>query len=244
MPKLMRQRGAQYRGGVRRFRWLILGIVGLVAVSGCSSASNSAELPPDKGSPASSSTTLETASDEVTDNSPSSGGEPQDQSEDSVPRGDPPKPYGQVSAFQEEILADDVVTFEEYERAAFAATDCMKAAGVDVRGPFLESEAYLLGYFLYLRGEIDKSKLYGWAIAAPTEEAAAAADVIRESCRAEYFHHVDALYRYLNQATVEEIDAYYEELVACLKRAGVDVGDGSRAVLDDLAPRHFNTGCG
>ena len=46
-----------------------------------------------------------------------------------------------LPAFQARIVADGEVTFAEYEEAVLATVGCLRAAGADVAGPYLKSDA-------------------------------------------------------------------------------------------------------
>ncbi len=61
------------------------------------------------------------------------------------------------SSFQNEILADGVVEFVEYERAVFAMLACLRDTGLEVWGPTLESDGFTYSYLyrgLDLSGEL------------------------------------------------------------------------------------------
>ncbi len=150
---------------------------------------------------------------------------------------------GETSAFQDAILADGMVTFQEYEEAIYATSDCIASAGIDIEGPFLEANDVDHGVFHYHQGTRDKSRFYTWIVSSPTSEGLDAAIEVHDRCRVEYLEAVEWLYSHLNRRTVVEVEEYYRQLQMCLESNGVDVGDGSREAIDDAATASFATGC-
>ncbi|HHQ49614.1 MAG TPA: hypothetical protein ENK19_12125 [Acidobacteria bacterium] len=160
-----------------------------------------------------------------------------------VPDRSPPRLQDDLPEFQARIVADGEVSFAEYEEAVLATVRCLRARGVEVIGPYLESEAGRYGRPVFTVGPRDPSRFYLWSLTSPTEEGIEDAERQNAACRAEYLDAVEVLYTWLNEPSEEEWADWYRRLEACLKANGVEVPAGDRSTLSSFAVEHRDLGC-
>ncbi len=145
--------------------------------------------------------------------------------------------------YQSGILADGEVTFAEYEQAVLATVECLRDRGVEVVGPYRESDAGRYGGSLFVIGPRDLSRFYLWDLRSPTLEGIEEAEAANEECRREYFDWVEIVYADSNEPTQAEWADWYRRLQTCLEANGVEVPADDPTTLNLLATEHRTLGC-
>lgn len=118
-----------------------------------------------------------------------------------------------ADGFQEEILADDVVTPAEYERAVYATMSCVEEHGWAVDDPEVGLDGYTLTFAVV------------WSTAAdPHAEDALSAKAAQDfdTCALEYLDRVEAAFARAQVPTGIDRRLAEESLVKCLAAAGVE----------------------
>lgn len=133
---------------------------------------------------------------------------------------DPHALPGADRALQAAILADGVVTFDEYERAVLATMTCMEDRGLDVEGPH-RSERRCVPFVDFAFGG--------------AEADLAEADAIQEACALDHVSAVADTYAYQDRPSSEELTRQQELVVECLGRIGIAVGDDAGPERVDAA---------
>lgn len=148
------------------------------------------------------------------------GGRPHDQKEASSLAAERAKT---TSEFQKPMLADGVVTYAEYERAALAEIDCIKKAlpGVRVDGPHAtQGDHPILEYTLEVVGDV------------PVDEETRFEES-QAKCHRTYLSDVGSVWAIEDVPSEEERKALLVDLGACLSRAGLDLPE--KTELDDIS---------
>jgi hypothetical protein len=121
----------------------------------------------------------------------------------------------EMSPFQAAILADGVVTSGEYEKAVFAAVECLRAKGLLVHEPRWEDGDRRISY------EIESS----FSVNATQEEQEAIRDAVNDAsfdCSSEYEAFVAEKWQNQEIPNEDERLQLTGGFVACLADAGID----------------------
>ncbi|MCL4241150.1 MAG: hypothetical protein KJ048_07325 [Dehalococcoidia bacterium] len=111
-----------------------------------------------------------------------------------------------ASEYQREILADGVVTFEEYETSVLATVTCLRESGLEIRtGPELDASGRRYTYSYTGGGDAGRQSELFWG------------------CYREYGDKVDTAWAYQTTPTEQERQAQRRFLTACLQDRGVAV---------------------
>jgi hypothetical protein len=145
-----------------------------------------------------------------------------------------PGPDEGGSALRDEIFADFEVAFDEYERAATAAVDCMRRQGFDVEGP----SRYPDGAHAVIVPGVDPTNVLTWAAVNPSDE-----DRWLEvggTCYAQWLYHVEAVWDLQNAPSEREVQEWLKRAWACGEENGLDL---SEPPTIDEALEAVNLGC-
>lgn len=120
----------------------------------------------------------------------------------------------QVSSYQQEILADGVVSAAEYEGAVLATKACIeeRAPSIEVSAPEPRMDGITFGISM------------GWNAGGDAARDAGLAEQAQDSynaCAGEFHEGVEQVYYQQNLPSEEERLQILTELVACLRDAGV-----------------------
>jgi len=130
------------------------------------------------------------------------------------------------SEFESGLLADGHVDFAEYTQAYDAAVSCMKASGLDVDGPHLDSGGRFYNY----------SVSYDVAVNLPEDQVAAQdteVDKIMVNCDQEFLDHIEVQWTADSQPTSAQVESAKDEFERCLRQAEV-TGLVDSPTLDEL----------
>lgn len=111
--------------------------------------------------------------------------------------------YPQATEFQQEILADGAVTFDEYERATLAAADCFTGAGIEFTGPELQPDGFTLNFAFSTEGFSERAM---------------------DSCSEEWVGAVSRVWTEQHVPSESERPQVTRQFAECLEAAGVDLG--------------------
>jgi hypothetical protein len=129
-----------------------------------------------------------------------------------------------ASQFQQDILADGVVTIAELETAVRAKVACEVESGVAVSDFSFDPDGG--GYGMSVT----------WGAQPPTDSELASRDAIEERCMTEYSIVVEAVFGFQRQPTPLELAEKTERVAECMRQYGVDVPEGQTlAELGDVA---------
>lgn len=123
-------------------------------------------------------------------------------------------------ALQQEVFADGVVTFAEYERAMTAAIQCMRDEGFNVEGPLRYPE----GGFAVEAGVDPRIRLELFARDVPDDPDDRFGQV-HERCVAQWSYAIEQVWFRQNRPTEEEIRAWLERAWACRREKGLSISN-------------------
>lgn len=122
-------------------------------------------------------------------------------------------------ALEVEVFADGVVTFDEYERAVYAAIECMRAEGFVIEGPHRYPDAL----FVTVGPGWDPSLLFTFA----------ARDVddddrwteVSDRCQAQWSYRIEQVWLEQNAPSEAEVQAWLDRAWTCLRERGAQLSD-------------------
>lgn len=153
------------------------------------------------------------------------------------PLPDDPGPDTGGPALQREVFADGRVTFNEYERAMFAAIECMRDEGFNVEGPL----RYPDGPLLLAPGIDPRHRLTLLARGVPPDPDDRFGGV-NARCLAQWSYAIEQAYLRQFAPTPDEVRAWLERAWECLEEKGLPLSsppteqDATLSVLQGCRP--------
>lgn len=139
-------------------------------------------------------------------------------------------------ALQEDIFADGMITFAEYERAVTAGIQCMRDEGFDVEGPL----RYPAGYLLIAPGFDPRDRLTLRGINTEQADGLDRFGLANERCQAQWYYAVERLWDEQIEPTEDEIRAWLERAWGCAAEGGMPL---SQPPTEDEAIAAVRAGC-
>ncbi|MEX2323525.1 MAG: hypothetical protein WEA29_07115 [Acidimicrobiia bacterium] len=139
-------------------------------------------------------------------------------------------------ALKDEVFADGMVTFDEYERAMNAYAQCVRDEGFEVDGPFVQSPQ--VGYALS-PGEDPRNLLIVSFPGIDSEPKRARNSEVDLRCQEQWSFAIETVWREQNAATGAELEAWLERAWECARQRGTLLSDPP--TLDE-AMRSANAG--
>ncbi len=120
-------------------------------------------------------------------------------------------PIDELSDYQRVAFEDGEIDFEEYEEALFSHLDCLRAEGIRVYDPVLETEV----------------NAYSYVTDDPLPEEGIDLEAVMTSCEEEYLSEIEFGWAVANAPDPAEREAFYASVAACLREQGLTVADSS-----------------
>lgn len=119
-------------------------------------------------------------------------------------------------ALQDEVFADDVVTFAEYERAVAAYAQCLRDEGFELLGPY-EGGQFSPGF--------DPRMFLSVSVRIPDDAAEARFDEVGSRCQMQWSYHIELVWEAQNAPSEEAVQEWLEQAWTCGRDRGVEVSD-------------------
>lgn len=123
-------------------------------------------------------------------------------------------------ALQDEVFADGIVTFAEYERAMTARVECLRAEGYDVEGPL----AYPDGGLSLAPGDDPRLSL-SFQIFGDLPAAENPADDVDIRCQSQWSLAIEAVWDAQNAPSEQEVQTWLERAWRCAAERGMPLSD-------------------
>ena len=133
-----------------------------------------------------------------------------------------------ATTFEQELLADGVVTDAEMERAAFAFEECVRALGIEAKVDIDPEGA----------GTVTV------ALSAASEEAVDSVRPQIDTCRAQYLEAAEEAWLLARAPSAREEAEFYGTIAACLRQQGIEVPETDPVTLgrlSDAYPEQYAT---
>lgn len=130
-----------------------------------------------------------------------------------------PGPDVEGLRMQESILADDRVTFADYERAVRATVECIREQGFAVDGPTRFPDAPII----VVEPGADPSMRFVWTFPDVPEQVVR--DEVAEGCRAQWSYWVERAWELQNEPSEQDIQDWLERAWQCARDRDLALSD-------------------